>query len=448
MLFLFFFFFLFFASLGAIRAEYEKNNFSKRESEFLSEAPVEMGASFVQELGGSKSGKSVILKVVKEKKDGVFVVRAPFLVRATVQGTDEFKYGYLYALSGNIQNIENFNSKETGNIVFFDNISKSEDILFSFYFPQIEETDIFVGNPVLAFLFKAKDSFVSHIENLLAEPYASLVSGMTIAGKGGISENVKNDFVRSGLVHIVVLSGYNIALVVSFLAVAFSRFGRGKRIFFSLLGILLFTLITGGGAPIVRSALMAGVIILSKMYIRKVSTVKVLLFVCALMVFWSPFILLWNTSFILSFLATFAVISLSPVLKTTLFFFPEKFSFRQIVADTLSVSLLVYPYLLLVFGTVSTLALFSNLLVLPIIPFVMISGIFLGVCGGIPGLGKVFAFVSLIIAKYIVFVAEFFSSFSFAQIQLKITLPVMVFLYIIIILFFLFLRKRAENLSS
>ena len=78
----------------------------------------------------------------------------------------------------------------------------------------------------------------------------------------------------------------------------------------------------------------------------------------------------------------------------------------------------------------------------------MISGILLGVCGGIPGLGEVFAFVSLIIAKYIVFVAEVFSSFSFAQIQLKITLPVMVFLYIIIILFFLFLRKRAENLSS
>jgi competence protein ComEC len=69
------------------------------------------------------------------------------------------------------------------------------------------------GWSLVGSLYSLKDLFEHSLDRVLPQPDNALLQGILIGEKAGISQELTNAFVQSGLVHIVVLSGYNISIV-------------------------------------------------------------------------------------------------------------------------------------------------------------------------------------------------------------------------------------------
>ena len=208
------------------------------------------------------------------------------------------------------------------------------------------------------------------------------MKGLLLGEKSGLSKEVLQTFIRSSLVHVVVLSGYNVSIIaeamfriIYFLPTGF-RYGVGS------VGIVLFALMTGGGAATVRACIMALITIVARYVHRSAVALRSLAVAAMLMVLWNPPTLLFDPGFVLSMLATFGLITLSPFVENHLSRITQRApALRSIAASTIAVQVFVLPALLYYTGVFSLVALPANILGLPLIPLTMLLGGVTGVVG-------------------------------------------------------------------
>lgn len=85
-----------------------------------------------------------------------------------------------------------------------------------------------------------------------------LAAGILLGGSEGMSDAGKNAFKNVGMTHVVAASGYNVGVVAGWvMAIGWRVFGRRKAIPFVLLSIMLYIVLAGGSAAVVRAGLMA-----------------------------------------------------------------------------------------------------------------------------------------------------------------------------------------------
>jgi competence protein ComEC len=122
-------------------------------------------------------------------------------------------------------------------------------------------------------------------------------------------------------------------------------------------------------------------------------------------------VLVFDRSFQLSFLATIAVIYVSPLFEKKLLFIPERLGVRGIIATTIATQITVLPFLLYTSGTLSVLSLPANILVLPVVPAAMFAGFATGVLGFISAtLTMPLALITTALHSWIIAVAHYFAS--------------------------------------
>jgi competence protein ComEC len=269
-------------------------------------------------------------------------------------------------------------------------------------------------------LFDLKHAFTKSVGALIPEPHASLLGGLVVGAKQSLGKNLLDDFRRAGVIHIVVLSGYNITIVAEAVMNFFYFLPRYLGQTFGAIGIILFAIMTGGSATVVRASIMALLVILARASGRKYDITRALLLAGFLMVLQNPKILVFDSSFQLSFMSTLALVYVSPILKKYFMFVTEKFGLRSVVVATLSTQIFVLPMLLYKMGELSIVALPVNLLVLSAIPATMFFGFLSGVIGFISSiLAFPVAFVTYVLLDYELKVVEFFSHLPFASVAVS-----------------------------
>jgi competence protein ComEC len=142
------------------------------------------------------------------------------------------------------------------------------------------------------------------------------LAGILIGAKENLSEKMLEDFRKTGVIHIVVLSGFNLSILAEFIIILLSVFGRKISAIFGSISIILFAIMTGASATIVRASLMALLIILAKSFGRQTEALKLLFVAGFLMLVNNPMLLLYDPSFQLSFLATLGLIILAPKIQS------------------------------------------------------------------------------------------------------------------------------------
>jgi competence protein ComEC len=99
------------------------------------------------------------------------------------------------------------------------------------------------------------------------------------------------------------------------------------------------------------------------------------------MVLLNPFVLVYDVSFQLSFIATVAVIFLAPRIEKYFLWITPRFGLRDIITVTCAAYVFVLPFILYKMGNLSLVALPANILILPLIPFTMFLGFMTGFAG-------------------------------------------------------------------
>ena len=285
------------------------------------------------------------------------------------------------------------------------------------YLSNLKSTDSsHFSLPSTLFWFKRK--FVSHLEYALGEPHSALAAGLVVGEKSALGKKLTDDFRIVGLIHIVVLSGFNITIVADALRRMLSFLPRVWGISIGGIGITLFGIMVGGGATVVRSCFMAGIALSADLIRRDYQVLRALIFAGLIMLIQNPSILLHDPSFQLSFLATLGLILLASSIEKKLTFITERFSIRGIVASTLATQVFVSPYILYMMGSVSIIGIVVNILVLPIIPLTMLVVFLTGAAGFIWGpLAIFFGWFAHILLSYELFMVEFFAKVPLASIS-------------------------------
>ena len=186
--------------------------------------------------------------------------------------------------------------------------------------------------------------------------------------------STRSDFVRSGLMHIVAVSGYNVTLVaiaVEALLIWMPVIPRTTIVLASIAG---FSLLVGDQAPVDRAAVMGCIAYLVFVMGRRVRMMPLLIAVVTLFALRDPVALRYDPSLQLSCLALAGVVVLGPPLVRYFSRIPKTLGIRTSVAITLAATLSTLPVIIVDFGLISIVSPLTNFLVAPVIPFAMLFG--------------------------------------------------------------------------
>lgn len=397
--------------IGFIRAD-----FSKYQSQIIfdNKKVYEFTGRIVAEPEKRESSRKIIFQPETESGQKIDSDEKIIL---TVNPSINFKYGDIISVKGKLQKPENFQSE---NKIEFDyiNFLAKDKIFYQIYRPEIilikQENSLFKS------LFSFKEIFITSINKILPSPHAELVGGILLGLKSSLGEQLEIDFRRVGLIHIIVLSGYNITIIsVAILAILFFLPIR-IRLLTGLVAISLFAIIVGAGATVIRASIMSTIAITGQFFHKTYDVNKALFIAGIVMVYINPYILIYDPSFQLSFLATYGLINFSEKIKNLAKFIPEKFGFKEVVVSTIATQIAVFPLLAKMIGEISIISIFVNIITLPTIPPAMLLGFLTGITSmlNIKIISLSISFLAFLNLDYVIKVTEYFSRIPFATVKL------------------------------
>ena len=285
--------------------------------------------------------------------------------------------------------------------------------------------------------FKLKAS--GKIQEVLPSPHSELVMGMVLGENRFKLIPTYNDILKNvGLVHVVVVSGYNISLVFTLLLRVLGSQYKAKSLITGLFCTFIYSGISGFGVPVVRAWIMGSIAVIFKFYGRPTQGTKVLVFSALIILCVAPN-QLFSVSFLLSFLATLGVMVVPDALKELwcLLGVKSKAALFEDFNTSLSAQLMVNPVISYYFGTVSLAAFIANPLVLWVVPLCTVLGgalVFLAFMPAFVGplITRILALIIFPFLDFFVSFSEFFSGFKLASLQIRFNFYGMVVYYLVL----------------
>lgn len=338
-------------------------------------------------------------------------------IRLHASHNPKFSYGDEIEIYGTLEKPENFQNKNGIEFNYISFLSKSE-IYTIIFRPKIDLISQNKASKIKLLLFQIKSFFIERLNDKLPSPHAELSGGLLLGAKQSLGKEMLDNFRKVGLIHIVVLSGYNITIIAEAIKRVFGFLPNKVNLIFSAISIIFFVMMVGGSATIVRAGIMTLLVLLSKNSSRRYQINRALLFAGFLMVLHNPKILLYDPGFQLSFVATIGLVHISPIIEKFIYFIPSKFGIKEIVSATIATQIAVLPLLISMTGEISTVALLVNMLVLPIIPLTMLASFVSALSFGPKILTVIISLPAYLLLEYQLKIVEFFAAFSFVTFDL------------------------------
>lgn len=297
---------------------------------------------------------------------------------------------------------------------------------------------------------EVREKSIEKVRSFFPSPHSELLLGMLLGLNDLGSVPRFNDVLRkTGTIHVVVVSGYNISLVFLFIIRTLGSKYKMKNLIIAEIVTFIYALVSGLRPPTLRAWIMMSTFALGSYYGREVDAVSLLLFTGLVMVAVSPDIIL-SLSFQLSFLATLGLVLFSrPIKKLFTKFLPMRGFIVNDLCTSLAAQVLVWPLISYHFGRVSLVSPLVNGLVLWTVPYATVLGfIALGLAFVSSFLGKVFFFLTFPFTDIFVKVASLYSSIPFSSIEYKFNELAIIAYYLIIFIVIIsrnFLKSEYEK---
>jgi len=211
-----------------------------------------------------------------------------------------------------------------------------------------------------------------------------LVKAMSIGAREELPTDVRNNFSRSGIAHLLALSGLHVGFVYAIFAffshlIASDRlFKRLLRELFPVLATWAFVLLAGASPSLLRAAIMLSVWGVSRIFFLRSHPIDVLS-VAAILILWLSPASLYELGFQLSFCALLGILLFYPFLTPYIRTRYKVITWcTQLLTLSLCAQLGTLPIILHAFGTLPLLALFTNLLAIPIAALIVPIALLIG----------------------------------------------------------------------
>lgn len=264
-----------------------------------------------------------------------------------------------------------------------------------------------------------KEKIISIHSNYLASPNLEILGGI-VFGDDAVSppENIKQSFINSGLLHILAASGMNVAFIFSFFFffLKLLRVNYKANISIGIVMILIYSLMTGLGASVIRATFMLVFVLIGKLIDRDAHSISLLAFVAFLMLLYNP-MYINDVGFQLSFIVTFGLLVMTPHL------IKFKNRFLDYIVGTVSIPIIaqlwVIPIQVFYFNNISLYSVFANIMSVPILSVISFGGFISSLIAPITPqiICRIFDFVLNPLISILVNISDFWGNLPHSTLQ-------------------------------
>ncbi|MBI4359325.1 MAG: ComEC family competence protein [Candidatus Nealsonbacteria bacterium] len=288
----------------------------------------------------------------------------------------EYRYGDRLEMTGELKAPENSNGFD------YRSYLQKEGIYSTSVFPQIKLLEREQGNPLRQILFGFKNQFQLVWRRLLSPPQLGIFEALVFGAEENIPPEWKEKLNLSGTRHLTAVSGMNIT-IISFLLTGLLLnlgFWRAPASLVSLIFIWLFILMIGAPASALRAGVMVSLFLWAQSLGRLADGSRVLAWAAVILLAENPLLLRFDVGFQLSFLALAGLIYWQAFFKGKVFKRLPEF-LKSSLSTTFAAQVFTGPILVYNFGYFSLVSPLTNLLLVPLVPYLTLAGFFFGVLG-------------------------------------------------------------------
>lgn len=263
------------------------------------------------------------------------------------------------------------------------------------------------------------------VESQLPGDEGSYLKGLLTGSKTSMSEELKDNFVKAGVMHLIAVSGLNVAYVILFSMMFFSifRLKREYRFIITIVFIIYYCLFTGSQPSIVRATILGALVIYSVLIQRRIVFLN-LIGASAIIVFMIDSRQLFDAGFILSYSATISMVLFFQKYNKKLqtFFFRKRtvilkmlYYFAVLFLSTFAAQLGTLPLTSLYFGKISLISFVSNIFAVPLSNISLALGMLQVISAPLFGvISEAIAEVNYLLLKLQILMINFFGELDFA----------------------------------
>lgn len=284
----------------------------------------------------------------------------------------------------------------------------------------------------------------------LKSPNLEILGGI-VFGDDAVAppDYIKTNFINSGLLHILAASGMNVAFIYGFWFFFLRKLFKVPykiTVTSGMLVIILYAMMTGLGASVIRATIMILFILAGKLINRDTHSVALLSLVAMFMLIYNP-AYINDVGFQLSFLVTFGLFVSASILTSKRDTLKDKliaFS-KDTVLVPLIAQIWVAPLQMFYFNTFSLYSLFANISIVLFLPLISFGGFVSSIIAIIKPLSNICCMIFDVILtpflNLLVAISSYFATLPHALIQTTHPSVFQVILYYIIILLITLLFK-------
>lgn len=245
-------------------------------------------------------------------------------------------------------------------------ISFGKDESSSFFIHSVDKLRIKFGN------FVRKNS---------PFPESEILNAITIGDQSGIPSELRNQFSRVGIVHLLSISGLHVGAVAIFFYLGIKWLLKRSEFMllkfqvprltarFTILPIFIYMIVAGLATPVVRASIMAIVYLVSIVIGKEQNKLNTLAGSAFIILLWHPWAL-FELSFQLSFASVLGILLANNFYPFKLNTIKDKF-FTSL-KTTCAASFATLPFIISSFGVFPMVSLPSNLIFVPLVEFLIV----------------------------------------------------------------------------
>lgn len=232
-----------------------------------------------------------------------------------------------------------------------------------------------------SFVEKSKTSIKNSLANYsFTKDELSILYALFLGEKQLISQELKADYSKAGVIHILAISGLHVGillLIFLFLLkpIEYLKNGFAYKLLITILLLWSFAFFTGLSASVVRAVTMYSFVAIGQLVNRKTPTYFSLITSMLFLLLIKP-LFLFDVGFQLSYTAVFAIVWIQPIFRK---FYQPKYKIVKYFWDLITVStaaqLGVLPLSIFYFNQLPGLFLVANLVVIPTLFLILVLGI-------------------------------------------------------------------------
>lgn len=315
---------------------------------------------------------------------------ASYVLKGKINGTQKAKITLLTneldADYGDILSIENCTFEEFESDYLFDSRTwnKSRHIYLEAGTIEgltVKKTD---SSGIRRVLVRFREHMVSEMLVEMGSETGGFLSGMLFGEKQYIESNMRTALYRTGIGHILAVSGLHVSIIAAVLMRFLKLAGINKYLRFGAVNCLFGLLITLANYPVsaIRAALMLDIMYSAELFGQQNDSLNSLSISALIISLCDPYAV-YSSGFILSLSGTFGIAVFSPYMSEKISSETFMGKIGRAVLAAVCTSLAVMPASVYYFDETSLVAPLSNILLVPLCTASMVLGLIFILTGGI-----------------------------------------------------------------